>query len=272
MKNTACKIVVYPLIIIFFSIVGCSKENLNQKDKKVLLVFCGITMVNPIKEIAKKIEKDYNCKIEILQGGSEDIYQSLKMSKKGDLYFPGSDSYRKKHLSEGLLSDFMFVGYNQLSMIVAKGNPKNIDADIKNLLNPKYLVSIGNAESSSVGKQTKKVLKIAGIYEKVLLNATKIASDSRTMNNLLKEGAADIILNWRATANFPENKDIMEALILDESIAPKKKLMINLTTCSKNIEIAKAFMLYAGSQEGQKIFYKYGFLDEIIEDRKFNEL
>jgi molybdate transport system substrate-binding protein len=248
---------------------GCTSEDKHivKTVKKKLLIYCGITMVHPMQKIADIIEKQHNCKITMLQGGSEDIYQSLKMSKKGDLYFPGSDSYRKKHISEGLLSDCIYVGYNQMALLVVKGNPKGIKADLNCLINPAYSISIGNPDSSSVGKVAKKILTKEGLYNKVLLNAFKVSSDSRTMNNLLKDGSADIIFNWRATAYFKENKDKMDALSLDASVAPKKKLLINLTTCCKHEDIARAFMLYAGSEKGQQIFYEYGFLDKVGQAR-----
>jgi len=251
------------MFLVISCISACTKNDKPlENNKKNLLIYCGITMVHPMQKIADIIEKQYNCKITILQGGSEDIYQSLKMSKKGDLYLPGSDLYRTKHLDDGLLLDYIDVGYNQMALLVAKGNPKNIKADINCLIDPKYAVSIGNAESSSVGRQAKKILTKAGIYEKVLLNAIKVSSDSRTMNNFLKEGSVDIIFNWRATAYFLENRNKMDVLSLDESISPKKNLQINLTSCSKHEDIARAFMRYASSKEGQKIFQEFGFLDK----------
>lgn len=259
-------------IICFFvsSLTGCSKGDDTLKEdtavsgrNKNLLIYCGITMVHPMKKIADIIEEKYNCEITMLQGGSEDLYQSLKMSNKGDLYLPGSDSYRERHFSEGLLADYIFVGYNQAALVVAKGNPKNIPSDIHIFANQNYAVSIGNAESSSVGRQAKKILSRIGIYEQVLENAVQVSSDSRTMNNLLKEGAVDVILNWRATAYFDENKDKLGEIRLDRSIAPKNKLLINLTTCSQHPGIARAFMQYAGSEQGQKIFQQYGFLDTV---------
>jgi len=271
MKNNFIKLFV--LTLICSCLFACTQKNDTelQKTKKNLLIYCGITMVHPMQEIAEIIEKQYDCTITILQGGSEDIYQSLKMSKKGDLYFPGSDLYRIKHFDEGMLSDYVYVGYNQMALLVAKGNPKNIKADLNCLINPMYAVSIGNAESSSVGRQAKKILTKAGIYDKVLLNAVKVSSDSRTMNNLLKDGSVDIIFNWQATAFFKENRGKMDVLRLDDSISPKKKLQINLTTCCNHEDIARAFMQYAGSEKGQQIFYAYGFLDQVRAARKIEK-
>jgi len=268
MKKSCITLFVLAIILSLFVACSREKETAMELPTKNVLIYCGITMVHPIQEIADIIEKQYKCKVTILQGGSEDIYQSLKMSKKGDLYFPGSELYRIKHFDEGMLSDYIYVGYNQMALLVAKGNPKNIKADINCLINPNYAVSIGNAESSSVGRQAKKILTKAGIYDKVLLNAVKVSSDSRTMNNLLKDGSVDIIFNWQATAFFKENRGKMDVLRIDESISPKKKLQINLTTCCKHEDIAKAFMRYAGSEKGQEIFCAYGFLDKVGVARK----
>ncbi|MCX8087161.1 MAG: substrate-binding domain-containing protein [Rhodocyclaceae bacterium] len=80
-----------------------------------LLLYCGITMVKPMTEIARAFEKRENVKITISQGGSEDLYLSAKKSGIGDWYLPGEPSYRDKHLHEGLLGEYVTVGYNQMA-------------------------------------------------------------------------------------------------------------------------------------------------------------
>ena len=82
----------------------------SQASERELLIYCGITMVRPISEIAQNFEKAERVKVRISQGGSEDLYQSAKQSKQGDLYLPGEPSYRELYLAEGLLGDFVTVG------------------------------------------------------------------------------------------------------------------------------------------------------------------
>ncbi|PIE89672.1 MAG: molybdenum ABC transporter substrate-binding protein [Acidobacteria bacterium] len=243
--------------------LSCNRSSNEQEEVDELLIYCGITMVNPIKELAEIFEKENNCSVTITQGGSEDLYQSLKFSHFGELYLPGSESYREKHFEDGLLKDYIYVGYNQASLIVQKGNPKNIPADINVLKNEQYLTVIANPDSCSIGKQSKKILQKQGIYDTVLDHAVLIASDSRTMNKTLHEKMTDVILNWGATAFFKENKDAMDRLKLDETIAPKKHLLLNLLSFARNKELAKKFMLFAASTRGQEVFRKYGFLDSV---------
>lgn len=232
-----------------------------EQARNEMLLYCGITMIRPMTEIARAFEQREPVKITLAQGGSEDLYQSLKKSRQGDLYLPGEPTYRSKYLSEGLLGDVVTVGYNQLAIVVKKGNPKHVKGDPKELLRSDLTIIIGNAESGSVGKETKDVLESAGLYQKVLDAAIYLAPDSRVLNNAMKKGEADAILNWRATAFFPDNAALVDVVDLNPKLAKPQSLLLNLLTFSSHKEEAKRFMAFTAGEEGQAIFRKWGFLD-----------
>lgn len=247
----------------FLPLAGCGQQAPTgaQESKPELLIYCGITMAHPITAIAKIIEKERNVTIRVNQGGSEDLYQSLKESRKGDLYLPGSASYRKQYLPDGLLGEFVHVGYNQAALLVPKGNPKGLKADLNNLTRKDLAVVACNPDTGSIGRESKRILEKFGNYQAVMGNAVFLTTDSRNMNKALADGDADIILNWRATAFFPENSGKFDVLDLDPAVAEPKKLLLNILTFSKYPEVAKRFMEYAASPEGQEIFRQYGFID-----------
>ncbi len=236
--------------------------SLQAEQKKELLFYIGITMIKPVQELALRFEKSHNCKIKILQGGSQDLYDSIKMSMVGDIYLPGSVSYRNKNLKDGLLLDGRFVGFNKLALIVKKGNPKKIKASLDELANPKLRVAIGNAHSGSIGNASKKVLSKHKLYKKVVLNTSLLAPDSRTLIKLLKEDKVDLLLNWYATSFWKDNKDYVDALELDEKVAKKAKLVFNILSTTKHKNLSKQFLDFASSKQGREVFYKYGFLSD----------
>jgi len=247
-------------VILFFSTF------LHADVKNELLFYVGITMVKPVNELAKNFEKANNCSIKILQGGSQDLYDSAKSSQVGDLYLPGSVSYRDKFLKDGLLLDGKFVGYNKLSLVVKKGNPKNVKASLDELTNEKLNVVLGNEQSGSIGDATKKLLTKFELYEKAISNSLYLVPDSRNLINSIKSGEADLILNWYATTFWDDNKEFVEAVVLDDKYSDKAKLVFNLLSTSQNKELSRKFMDYASSIEGREVFKKYGFLNE--EDMK----
>ena len=181
------------VVILFLSTV------VHAESKNELLFYVGITMVKPVKELATNFEKANNCTIKILQGGSQDLYDSAKSSQVGDLYLPGSSSYRDKFIKDGLLLDGKFVGYNKLSLVVKKGNPKNVNASLEELTNEELNVVLGSEQSGSVGLASKNVLTKFGLYERAMSNAVSLVPDSRNLINAIKNGNADLILNWHAT-------------------------------------------------------------------------
>lgn len=106
-------------LLLTISIVFMTISSFAQ-SKPTLVFYSGIAMVKPIKEMAKIIEDRYNCTIKISQGGSKDLYDSIKFSKKGDLYLPGSESYRLNNLKDGFLLESVYIGYNQAAIFVKK--------------------------------------------------------------------------------------------------------------------------------------------------------
>lgn len=235
---------------------------LHAESKNELVFYVGITMVKPVNELAKNFEKTNDCTIKIVQGGSQDLYDIAKTTQLGDLYFPGSSSYRDKNFKDGLLLDGKFVGYNKLALVVKKGNPKNIKPSLDELLNSKLNVVLGNEQSGSVGEASKKLLTKFEIYEKAISNAINLATDSKNLVTSIKSGEADLALNWYATTFWDDNKEYVEALPLDDKYSDKAKLVFNLLSTSKNKELSKKFMDYASSAEGREVFKKYGFLND----------
>jgi molybdate transport system substrate-binding protein len=223
-------------------------------------------MVRPITELAASFEQRENIKIRIAQGGSEDLYQSAKKSRLGDLYLPGEPSYRDKYLPEGLLGDYVVVGYNKLAIFVQKGNPKKIKPQLKELLRKDLVLMIGNAQSGSVGLETKQTLDRFNLYPEVVSKSAFLMPDSRSLALSLKRGEADVTLSWRATAFFPDNAAYMDVVDLDSKIAPPQGLLLNQLTFSRNPEMARKFSDYVVSPEGQATFRKFGFLDASLKN------
>lgn len=232
-----------------------------QSSKPELLLYCGITMVRPMTEIAQNFEKRENVKLTLAQGGSEDLYQSAKKSGVGDWYLPGEPSYRDKHLKEGLFDEHAVVGYNQMALVVQKGNPKQVKADPREMLRRDLIAIVGNAESGSVGQEAKRILDELGIYPKVVKTTAFLAPDSRSLMNAMKKQEADITLSWRATGFFTDNAAKLDVIDLDTRLAKPQALLLIQLKSSKHPELAKRFMAYTAGEEGQAIFRRHGFLD-----------
>ena len=251
--------IIFVLLLSFFILNGCTNQDPPELVKKELLVYCGNTMAKPMRKIADRIEQQEDCIVKIIKNGSGNLYRGIKINQKGDLYLPGRELYIKKCLKEKLVTETVPVGFNRAVFIVAKGNPLNIPGNFNSLLNPDYRVVLGAPESGAIGKETKRVLTQAGIYDQVITQTLYLTTDSVDLTKAIADNKADLSVNWYATATWPENREVMDVLLLDEDVVLPHKLILGLLSFSRKPEIARRFMKLASSPEGREIFADYGF-------------
>jgi molybdate transport system substrate-binding protein len=254
------RIIFFSLIALFF-LTGCGREQSQSsaQQKKELLVFCGITMIDPIMELSKQFEREHGVKVKMTYGGSQDLAKSIEVNQIGDIYFPGVKKFVDELKNSGHVVNEGQVGHNQISFFVQKGNPKNITNDLNNLANPNLSVVIGHEDLGSVGREAKIVLMKKGIYKQVIDNAAFMASDSKGMTVAIREKRADLVMNWRSVYFLKDNAKYMDEIELDSSIATPHPLVISSLTHSKYPDLAEKYLALCTSAEGKKVFAKYGF-------------
>ena len=251
--------IIFVLLLSFFTLNGCTNQDPPEPIKKELLIYCGITMAKPMRKIADCIEQQENCIVKIIKNGSDNLYRSIKINRKGDLYLPGHESFIKECLKEKLVTETVPVGFNRAVLMVAKGNPLNIPGNFNSLLNPDYRIVLGAPDSGSIGRETKKVLTQAGIYDQAITQTLYLTTDSADLTKAIADNKADLVVNWYATATWPENRELVDILLLDEDMVLPHKLILGLLSFSRQPEIARRFMKLASSPEGREIFADYGF-------------
>ena len=246
-------------IYVFFLALFLGLSSCAPAPKKELLIYCGITMIRPIREIADIIEVQEDIRIIIVKGGSGNLLRSIEINGVGDLYLPGSASYIESAIQKNLVVERNLVGYNRAALMVQKGNPLNISNDLENLANPAYYIILGNPESGSIGKETLRILEEKGISDSVLQNTRELTTDSKDLVTALIEKKADLLINWYAVSTWGDNADYIDILPIETELAPPKELILASLSTAKEPGLAQIFMDYAISQQGQAIFQKYGF-------------
>lgn len=225
-----------------------------------LVVYCGMTMVKPMAMIAAKFEEQEKCSVRIAKGSTSELMSRILSNKNGDLFLPGSDAYylqlEKEH--PGLIIDKRFVGYNRAALLVRKGNPKNIPADLAVLTKPEYNVIMGHPDGH-IGAESKKILEAKGIYAEVMKNAKAQTTEAHALMNALMHKKADVTIGWRAVAFWPENREHVDALPIDEKYAKKEKLVLSTLNFSKYPDKARKLLELAGSAEGLAVFNGLGY-------------
>nr|WP_287412533.1 substrate-binding domain-containing protein [Pseudodesulfovibrio sp.] len=255
-KSTALGFFVL-LLFVWQGGTGCSRRADADKDRKTLIVFCGSTMISPIMELAKRFEATHDVTVKMTSGGSQDLAKSIEVNHVGDIFFPGFKTFVDTMEADGQVVDSGMVGHNELVIFVAKGNPRKLTGDLVQFVDPSLAVVIGHEDLGAVGKESKRALSVMNIYEQVVRNTVFMVSDSKGLSAAIREGKADIVLNWKAVAQLKDNLDYIDVIPV-KGIAPKPLVMASLIY-SANPELAKSFLQLCVSPEGRAVFERFGF-------------
>ena len=253
----ACLLVV---VLGIMSLVGCGKTKETatkpevKKEDKALLVYCGAALKKPMDEVGKLFKEKYGVEVKYTYGACQQNLSQIQVSKKGDVYIPGSLNYYKI-INEKKLADYKKdVAYHIPVIAVPKENPKHIK-DIKDLSKPQVKVILGDKETA-VGKISKKLLDKNKIADKVMKNvvATKATANEIVLDLKMKKGEASIL--W--AENAFNSKDI-KAIEIPKNQSAVSTIPACVLNTSKDKETSKKFVDFVVSNDGKAIFKKYGF-------------
>jgi molybdate transport system substrate-binding protein len=207
-------------------------------------------------------EEKTGIKVEVNYGGSGKVLSQMKLTKEGDLYFPGSSDYMEKAKKDGdvIASTEAKVSYLVPAINVQRGNPMHVES-LKDLCKPGIKVAIANPETVCVG------LYAVEILEKNLTPAEKTAFKANLLNftdSCEKTATAialkqvDAVLGWSVFEKW--DPETIQTIPLPASQVPRVGYIpIAVSTYSKKQALAQQFIDFLVSPEGQAIVAKYGY-------------
>ena len=187
------------------------------------------------------------------------MLSKMKMSKSGDLYIPASPDYMTKAREDGIVytDTDTILSYLVPVIGVEKGNPKNI-VSLEDLTKDGVSLGICDPENCVIGEYAVEIFEKNNIISKIKPNiVTHMPSASKTAT-LIPLGSVDAIVIWRVIGNWnPKNMDIV---MMNPSEIPRIAYVSGaVSTYTKDKKAALEFLDFLSSEEGQKIFNKWGY-------------
>ena len=136
---------------IFIFLIFVYIQNAYPSPKR-LMIFAGAASKPAAEETVRIFQERFGIPVDVIFGGSGFVLSQMKLTKKGDLYFPGSSDFMEVAKREGLVfpDSEKVVVYLVPAINVQKGNPKGIHT-IKDLTKEGVRVAIANPETVCVG-------------------------------------------------------------------------------------------------------------------------
>jgi molybdate transport system substrate-binding protein len=251
------------VVVIAILLFGCKADKPEESGSaaKELLLYCGAGIRPPVQQIAEVFEREHGVKVITDYAGSEVLLSKIKLARQGDLYMPGDKHYVEQAAQEGLILSQQSVCYFVPTILVKKGNPKNIHS-LRDLLADGVKLGIGDAKACAIGRKTKQIFARNNIpWEDVEKN---VSFQSLTVNELgmqIQAGSLDAVIVWDAIARYYSEYG-------DRIPIPREKNVISTVDIgvlkfTKHRELAEKFVEFAASARGRDIFIKHNYTIEL---------
>src|SRR4030042_1941640 len=114
------------LIMTIFLILGTAQNG--QSSPTRILIFAGAASKPATEEAVRLFHEKSGITVDVIFGGSGFVLSQMKLSKKGDIYFPGSSDFMEMAKKEGLVfpESEKIIVYLIPAINVQRGNPKEI--------------------------------------------------------------------------------------------------------------------------------------------------
>lgn len=250
-----------PIFALALLTAGCqpagSPNGQPAEQQSELTIFVGAGIRPPVAELAELFARDHGVHIVSDYAGSEVLLSKIQLAERGDIYMPGDKHYVDQAAEAGLILSQQSVCYFVPTILVQKGNPKQI-AGLQDLVKPGIKLGLGDEKSCAIGRTCKRIFEQNGFpWEKVEKN---LAFQSMTVNELgmqIQAQSLDAVIVWDAIAAYYADDGDEVVIPLEQNVISRVNVAVLKFT--QDQELAEQFVEFVASDQGRAIFQKHGY-------------
>lgn len=244
--------------LLFLLLLTMPNVGLALQDQ--LTVYAGAGLMKPMDELKVDFERKYKVPVQLIYGGSGELFGMIAVRKAGDVFIPGaakyvSDAVKKKMVqAEGQRS----VCYHVPVILVPAGNPAQVQS-LQDLARPGVRVALADAKAAAIGKVSNGLLKKNKLKDQVDKNVIVRPSTTNQLLIYAATGQIDACIAWEDQATWGQAKGKVEIIHIPAAQNALKTIPAAVVTYSQQRDVAQSFVDYIASPEGQVTWQKWGF-------------
>ena len=263
------KSIVWVTLILVFTFVHHAQSSSNR-----ILIYAGAASKPATEEIVKGFKEKTSIVADVIFGGSGFVLSQMKLSKKGDLYFPGSSDFMELAKQKDLVfpESEKIVVYLVSAINVQKGNPKGIHS-LRDLTKDRIRVAIANPEMVCVGTYAVEIIEknlTPSEKEKFKKNLVNYTESCEKTASVISLKAVDAVIGWRVFQYWDPER-IESILLKPEAISRIGYIPIAISRFTEDKIAAQKFIDFLSSSHGKATFQKYHYLMDLQEARRFTK-
>jgi molybdate transport system substrate-binding protein len=245
-----------------------------QSASAKLLLFAGAASKPATEEVVKAFQEKFKISADVIFGGSGFVLSQMKLSRRGDIYFPGSSDFMEVAKREGLVypESEKIVAYLVPAINVQKGNPRGIRS-LKDLARKGARLAIANPEMVCVGTYAVEIIeRNLNLQEKESFrrNLVNYTESCEKTANVISLRAVDAVIGWRVFQYWDPER-IETVYLKPEEIPRIGYIPVAISKFTQDRALAQKFIDFIISPQGKSIFRKYRYLMDLQEACRFTK-
>ena len=176
-----------------------------------VLLYSGTVNRVAIEDTLREFERREGARVTRVYNGCGILTAQIKSGQKPDAYFACDVSFMDTVSNR--FQPAVQLAETSLVLLVKKGNPSGISG-LADLARPGLRVGLAHEEQSALGALSARLLRNAGLRDRVLANTSVQSPTGDLLLNQLRSGALDVALVYAANAS--QVRDSLDAVELRE--------------------------------------------------------
>lgn len=221
-----------------------------------LILYCAAGVRLPVEATAREYERKHGVSVILQYGPSNTLLAQADMTKTGDLFLPGDDSYIELAREKNLIVEKAPLARMMAALAVAKGNPKRIRL-LDDLLRPDVRLAQPMPDAAAAGRLVRDALLKSGHWDRINKHTAVFKPTVNDVANDIKVETVDAGFIWDALATqYPE----LELVPITQLADSHALISIGILKSSSQLAAARHFMHYLVAKDtGLRVFEQHGF-------------
>lgn len=242
------------LLLLATWLYGCGQ----RQEAIHIRLYAGAGLREAVEALAAAFEAETGIGVDVDYAGSGVLISRAKGDPQADLFMPGDVWYvdRLEEVTDNV-AERMQVSYFVPTIIVAKGNPKNVSS-LGDFARTDLKVALGNPQACQIGRLCVEIFANAGLD-----SAAFNAKESFTVNELglwVQMNDVDAAVVWDAVAEGI--RDAVDTIEIPEAVNKISTVVCARLKSAPRPKEAQRFLQFLAGPQGRHILKEKGYRTE----------
>jgi molybdate transport system substrate-binding protein len=224
--------------------------------KQPILVYCAAGVKPPVAAAALDYERVYGVSVRLQYDNSQTLLAGIEISRRGDLYLPGDDTFIKTAREKNLVDEALDLADMKPVLAVKYGNPLGL-RNLADLTGKGARLAHANPDAAAVGKLSREALRRSGAWDAFSKQIIVYKPTVSDVANDIRVGAVDAGVIWDAMLQqYPD----LEAVPVPELADTSAHLAVGVLRCTEQPAEALRFARFLAAPDwGLEHFAREGY-------------